>query len=208
MTGRTSGATGQPASVLSDMDSVACHRAAKLRARRWLGVHLGDRWAMVWGRDTSYSRLRRFAIELSENRRMYRVQDLETESQAERTLAKLAKFKPKLIYGYATGLVRIGELLQNCRPPLLASIRALISTAELLPEPARRALADSLASPVGIEYGMSEAVAVYCMRDSYAGSIWIDAMDLLNCSSAWHECPGCAQHEALTDCRCLGRRCR
>jgi hypothetical protein len=29
-----------------------------------------------------------------------------------------------------------------------------------------------------------------------------------NCSFAWHECPGCAQHEALTACPCLGRRCR
>ena len=104
MAGRTSGATGRPTSVLNDMGSIARHRAAKLRARRWLGVSLGDRWAMVWGRDTSPSRVSRTAIEFSENRRMYRVQDLETQSQAETMLAELAEFKPKLIYGYATGL--------------------------------------------------------------------------------------------------------
>ncbi|GIW72008.1 MAG: hypothetical protein KatS3mg102_1550 [Planctomycetota bacterium] len=153
--GRTSGSSGSPLTVWLDVRALARHRAAKLRARRWLGIAPGERWVMLWGRDEPRSPLYRTAVELAENRRVLRLQELEGE-RPEAALAKLARFAPALIYGFASGLVRLGELVAACGAPPLPALRAVISTAELLPATQRERLAAALGVPVAIEYGLTE----------------------------------------------------
>ncbi|MHC4550538.1 MAG: phenylacetate--CoA ligase family protein [Planctomycetota bacterium] len=154
---RTSGSTGRPTSVRLDVRSLARHRAAKARARGWLGVAPGDRWVMLWGRDEPRTLRYAAAVELAENRRVLALDELEDEAAA-RAVARLRRFDPVLLYGFASGLVRLAELWGAAAVP--RSLRAVISTAELLSPAGARRLAETFGVPVGLEYGLTEAQLV------------------------------------------------
>jgi phenylacetate-CoA ligase len=174
---RTSGSTGRPVSVLVDARSAARHRAAKSRARGWLGVRPCERWAMLWGRDEPRSRLHAAAVELSENRRVFHLADLEGPGGAPRISARLARFDPALLYGYSSGLARLASLSleRGLAPP--PSLRVAVATAEMLPEADRRRISRALGVPVALEYGLTEAQFVAGTCD--AGSLHVAEENVL-----------------------------
>ncbi len=160
---RTSGSTGAPRSVLVDTESLARHRAARRVGWRRLGVGPGDRWTMVWGRDEPRGLLYRAAVALAENRQLVRVEDLESgTADAER--ARIERFDPKLIYGFASGLTLLAARM-GTKP---RSLRAVVSTAETLPEEDAARVSSALGVPVMHEYGLTEAqvVATACEAGS------------------------------------------
>jgi len=162
---RTSGATGQPTSVLVDVASLARHRAARRVAWRRVGVRFGDPWTMVWGRDEPRDAIYRAAVRLAENRQILHVEDLE-DARIERVLERLTRFDPAIIYGFASGLSRIAACRGAAGRP--RSLRAVVSTAEVLPQADAQRIAASFGVPVLTEYGLTEAqvVATSCEEGS------------------------------------------
>ena len=115
---------------------------------------------MVWGRDEPRSRLIAAAAELSENRRVFPLADLEDETRCERTVRRLSRFDPALIYGFASGLSSLANLADDAghrRRLRLPSLRALIATAEMLSEPQWARMKARLGVRVSFEYGLTEA---------------------------------------------------
>jgi phenylacetate-CoA ligase len=153
---RTSGSLGAPARVLVDVVSLARHRAARRVAWRRLGVLPGDRWTMAWGRDEPRGPLYRALVALAENRQLVRIEDLETDVATER--ARIDRFDPAVLYGFASGLVRLAEAWPGGRPR--GSLRALVSTAEMLPPGDARHVEAAFGVPVVQEYGLTEAQVV------------------------------------------------
>lgn len=160
---RTSGSTGTPRSVLVDTTSLARHRAARRVGWRRFGVQPGDRWTMLWGRDEPRGLAYRAAVALAENRQLIRVEDLESE-RAHAAFARLGRFDPKLIYGFASAVALLGDHASG-RPP---SLRAVVSTAETLPPGDALRVSSALGVPVVQEYGLTEAqvVATACEAGS------------------------------------------
>jgi phenylacetate-CoA ligase len=156
---RTSGSTGRPTSVVVDVVSLARHRAARRAGWRRFGVSPGDRWGMVWGRDEPRGRLHRAVVEFAENRRLLRVEELDGGTGA----AALARFRPALLYGFASALARLAEQWGAGGAP-----KAVVATAEMLPAAARERMARAFGAPVVLEYGLTEAqvVATACEAGS------------------------------------------
>jgi phenylacetate-CoA ligase len=154
--GRTSGSTGRPTSVVVDVASLARHRAARRVAWRRFGVVPGDRWVMVWGRDEPRGRLHRAAVEVAENRRLLRVDDLDGQDAAA-AVARVRRFGPALLYGFASGL---GRLAEQWGERGRGTLRAVVATAEVLPGLQRERIARAFGVPVALEYGLTEAQVV------------------------------------------------
>jgi phenylacetate-CoA ligase len=152
---RTSGSTGMPRSVLVDAVSLARHRAARRVGWRRLDVYPGDRWTMVWGRDEPRGLLYRAAVALAENRQLVRVEDLESGT-AEAEIARIDRFDPKLLYGFASGLALLAACVRR-RPRSLA---AVVSTAETMSAGDAARISSALGAPVTHEYGLTEAQVV------------------------------------------------
>ena len=119
----------------------------------------------MWGRDEPRDLLYRAAIELVENRRVLRVEDLEGEG-AERALDRLERFDPTMLYGFASGITRLAERRGERGP--LRSLRAVVSTAEMLPRADAERIGRSFGVPVLLEYGLTEVqvVATACEKGS------------------------------------------
>jgi phenylacetate-CoA ligase len=152
---RTSGSTGTPRSVLVDAVSLARHRAARRVGWRRLGVLPGDRWTMVWGRDEPRGLVYRAAVALAENRQLVRVEDLESGA-AGAEIARVGRFDPALLYGFASGLSLLAAGMRR-RP---RSLRAVVSTAETMPAEEAARVSSALGVPVTHEYGLTEAQVV------------------------------------------------
>lgn len=162
---RTSGSTGMPTSVLVDTVSLARHRAARRVAWGRLGFRHGDRWTMVWGRDEPRGLVYRAAVRAAENRQVLRIDDLEGDA-TERALDRVDRFDPVLLYGFASGLSRLAERRAGRGRP--RSLRAVVSTAEMLPRADAERIASAFGVPVAHEYGLTEAqvVATSCEKGS------------------------------------------
>ncbi|HEX5135940.1 MAG TPA: hypothetical protein VFY93_03130, partial [Planctomycetota bacterium] len=123
----------------------------------------GDRWTMLWGRDEPRGLLYRAAVAFAENRQLVRVGDLEWGA-ADAALARIERFDPKLVYGFASGLALLAA--GASRSP--RSLCAVVSTAETMSPADALRVSSSLGVPVAQEYGLTEAqvVATGCERGS------------------------------------------
>jgi phenylacetate-CoA ligase len=90
-----------------------------------------------------------------------------TEEKLERYLARFRAFDPSFVYGYVSALEEFARFLSDrkaCLRP--ASLKAVISTSEVLDPEARRRIESAFGVPVYDEYGCSElgTIAHECER--------------------------------------------
>ncbi|HEX5386203.1 MAG TPA: hypothetical protein VFW66_05870 [Gemmatimonadales bacterium] len=129
----TSGSTGEPLKFLIMPDVKAWHNAAKLRFWRYAGLELGMRHALVWGSTFDVQRLQRLSARLERwiGRQLllnaFTLDPATLESHA----ARLARFKPQVIHGYAQAMHAIAVHML-ARGTTVPSVRAVITTAETL----------------------------------------------------------------------------
>jgi phenylacetate-CoA ligase len=169
----TGGSSGEPLVFWTENVREASQLAAKLRAREWWGVQIGDRQADLWGSPIEIGaqdrvrvwkdRLLNFTL-LS----AFRLSD-EQMAGFER---RLAGFGAEVIYGYASVLARYAAFLER-RGENLHELRlkAAISTAELLFPEQRELIARAFGCPVVNEYGCRDGG--YIAQECPAGRMHI-----------------------------------
>ena len=155
----TGGSTGEPVTVLVDRRRAAVNTAARIRAREWWGVRVGEREAVVWASPIELSaqdRLRRLRDGML-NSRLYSAFEGSPEG-LEAIAADLARFRPRALYGYSSSLHLLARhvLATGCDPTGFG-IGAVFATAEGLPPEQRKTLSRAFGAGVGGEYGARDA---------------------------------------------------
>ncbi|MBN2492757.1 MAG: phenylacetate--CoA ligase family protein [Planctomycetes bacterium] len=155
----TGGSTGEPVTVLVDARRAAVNTAARIRAREWWGIRMGEREAVLWASPielTAQDRLRRLRDRLL-NSRLYSAFEGSPEG-LEAIAHALARFRPQVLYGYSSSLSLLARhLLDRGSPVERLAVRAVFATAEGLAAEQRDALGRAFRAAVGGEYGARDA---------------------------------------------------
>lgn len=180
----TSGSTSEPLKIVKDAESMAREQAATYRSYGWAGVRPGDAQARFWGVPLKAKDARKNAVrDALLNRRRY--------SAFNYTLASFPGYMdalraqgPDYIYGYPSILAEIGHWLRSNRasadtgrPGPLPSLRAIITTAEILTPTMREAIEEGFATRVFDEYGCAEVGSIG--HDCEQGSLHVNSENLL-----------------------------
>ncbi len=162
LTNWTSGSSGSPVSFLVSREKECLGNAAKLRARRWWGLDIGDRELHVWGnarelRNTS--RVRQAKDRLL-NLAVVSAYDL-SEQGIERLQRLLRRFRPRSVYGYPSAMATFARaLLGRGEDVASCGVEYVITTAESLLDADREVIGRVFGAKVLVEYGAHDGCAV------------------------------------------------
>lgn len=152
----TGGSTGEPLVFYTEKVKEARHNAYKMRCRNWHGIAPGDREVDFWGSPIeldNQSRLRIWKDQWLLNTVLLSAFDLNEQRLHDYALF-LAKFKPRLIYGYPTVTYRVAQYIHDTELDLGGYGPAVIScTAEMLFDHQRQLMQAVFNCPVVNEYG-------------------------------------------------------
>ncbi|MFC1584256.1 phenylacetate--CoA ligase family protein [Fibrobacterota bacterium] len=152
----TSGSTGNPMKFKVDREFAAGFRAEMYRAHLWAGLEVGEREARFYGIPMNrYSNARERVKDVLMNRKRFSVFDL-SDSALARYWQAINSFRPRYLYGYASGLYRFAEFMtrKNLKPSF--ELAAVISTAEVLHPHEKEMMEEAWGTRVYNEYGCSE----------------------------------------------------
>lgn len=153
----TGGSTGEPVTILKDSEAMAREQAGTLRGYAWARLPVGSRQARFWGvpRGTEArwgGELRDFGL----NRRRFSAFDFD-DTVLTRFYRRFLRFDPHYAYGYVSMLEAFAKFVSNAYPErVFPSLRAVISTSELLTPDARRSIEEGFGVRVFNEYGCGE----------------------------------------------------
>jgi phenylacetate-CoA ligase len=153
----TSGSTGEPFVCYADQHQLEIRWAATQRSMEWTGYRFGDRCARLWHQTIgmSWPQIVRERIDAWFNRRLF-IPAFEMSDQNIATFVeKLRSYRPVLLDGYAESFNFLAHYIQNHG---LESFhpKAVISSAQVLPEQSREIIAKTLGCGVFDKYGSRE----------------------------------------------------
>ena len=157
---RTGGSTGEPTVFYMDRFTVEHYEAARWRGLGWHGIRIGDPSVMIWGSSIELTQMqsRKYWLKerLLKNRIMIPAYALKPES-VERYVRQIRAFRPHYLYGYASALHLMAELMleRGLTPGL--KLKAVVSTSETLHPHHREAIAAAFGCKVVNEYGARDA---------------------------------------------------
>ena len=159
---RTSGSTNQALEFCTDSAREAHVNAARIRARRWAGLNVGDKELYFWAAP----------VELAAQDRLKAVRDclinnrltsaLEiTEQAVPKYLASWRRWRPKALFGYPSSFVLVVSLAGRIGLDLTVlargGLKSICTTAEMLHEADRRLIGQGFGAAVYDSYGLREA---------------------------------------------------
>ena len=139
----TSGSTGEPFVCYADKYQLEMRWAATLRSMEWTGYRFGDRQARLWHQTIgmSFGQVMRERIDAWLSRRLFIPAYEMSDRNLPQSIAKLRKFKPMLIDGYAESFNFLAHYtnqhgLEGVKP------KGIISSAQALPDQSRAVMED------------------------------------------------------------------
>ncbi len=153
----TSGSTGEPFVLYADKRQLEYRMATTFRAMEWTGWRFGDRQARLWHQTIGmrWSQVVREYIDAFFLRRLFIPAYEIREQNISGFLNKIRRHKPVLLDGYAESFNFLAEFIseqnsQGIRP------KAVISSAQILPEQVREKIETHLQTKVYDKYGSRE----------------------------------------------------
>ena len=153
----TSGSTGESLYFYTDMNSWAWIRATEIRNKEWLNVFLGDKIIKLWGAliDIKKANSLRNRIHRWFNNYIILSSYELSNSSMEQYVKIINRFKPILLVSYPGPLTEFSKfLIQN--KINIASIKAIISSAETLYQWQKDIIEEAFHCPVYNRYGCRE----------------------------------------------------
>lgn len=153
----TSGSTGEPFVMYADQHQLEMRWAANMRAIEWTGYRFGDRQARLWHQTIGMSKSQIFRERMDAlfNRRMFIPAYEMTDENLPSTMARMAKFKPALIDGYAESFNFLAHYFK--RNSLVGfQPKGIISSAQVLTSSSRQSIEDAFGCRVFDKYGARE----------------------------------------------------
>jgi phenylacetate-CoA ligase len=175
----TGGSTGEPLVFYMGVDRVTHDVAAKWRATRWWGVDIGDREIVLWGSP----------IELGAQDRLRALRDRVLRSKLlpafemsyprmNEYLKVIRRFKPRMLFGYASALARLAQHAQAQGIALTQlGVRVAFATGETLYPDQRQVIEKAFGSAVANGYGSRDAG--FIAHECPSGSLHLSAEHIL-----------------------------
>jgi phenylacetate-CoA ligase len=167
----TSGSTGEPLALYVDRRQLELRWAATLRSMEWTGYRFGDRHARLWHHTIGMTvpQIVREQIDSWMCRRLFiPAFDMDDRIIA-RTIARLRRFRPVLLDGYAESLHLLSTYLRQHDGGRDLGLRGIITSAQSLPEPSRRAIEEAFGCRVFDKYGSREFSGIAYECEAHAG---------------------------------------
>jgi len=168
----TSGSTGEPFVLYAEKYQLEMRWAATLRSMEWTGYRFGDRQARLWHQTIgmSWGQVIRERVDALFNRRLFIPAYEMSDRNLPDSMAKLRKFNPVLIDGYAESFNFLAHYikhhgLQGVNP------RGIISSAQALPEQSREVIENAFGCRVFDKYGSREFSGIAYESDGHDGHL-------------------------------------
>jgi phenylacetate-CoA ligase len=156
----TGGSTGQPVHLKKNPSALARERAVTWRSYEWAGIEIGDPQARFWGiPHTRLGKAKAHVTDVIANRLRVSAFDL-TEASLSVYYQRIRKFRPAYIYGYVSVIEMLADYMAKHELPKLPSVRAVITTSEILMPSVRTKIQEAIGSPVFNEYGCGEVGSI------------------------------------------------
>jgi phenylacetate-CoA ligase len=161
----TSGSTGEPFSTYTDRRQLEMRWATTFRALEWTGWRFGDKQARLWHQTIgmSKSQVWREKIDAWLMRRLFIPAFELNDANLPLYLEKMKRFRPRLIDGYAEGLNLLAHAANKHHVSGLFPL-AMISSAQVMPQPMRERIEREFNTKVFDKYGSREfsGIAYQC----------------------------------------------
>ena len=154
----TSGSTGEPFTIYADREQLEYRFATTLRASMWAGWRIGDRQARLWHQTLGMSKTQAIREKLDAIflRRMF-IPAFEVDSKSIlKIIKRLNRKKPALLDGYAESLNLIASFLNQSKIEMKFRPKAVMSSAQALPDETRIQIERAFKSKVYDKYGSRE----------------------------------------------------
>jgi phenylacetate-coenzyme A ligase PaaK-like adenylate-forming protein/glycosyltransferase involved in cell wall biosynthesis len=166
----TSGSTGEPFVVFADRAQLEFRWAATLRAQEWTGYEFGDRCVRLWHQTIGMSRSQivKERLDAAFTRRKFIPVFEMSEDKLEAMAREIAEWDPVLMDGYAEALDFLAHYLES-RRDLPVRPRALMSSAQTLPEQSRALIEQAFGCRVFDKYGAREFSGIAYECEAHTG---------------------------------------
>lgn len=153
----TSGSTGSPFTIYANRKQLEVRFASTLRALEWTGWRFGDRQLRLWHQKIGMSRLQVFKEKFDAillRRRFIPAFEFD-EGSMHRLVNEIENFRPSLIDGYAESLNFLAHFIKHIGS-ITSKPKAIMSSAQVLPDDTRRAISETVGAEVFDKYGSRE----------------------------------------------------
>src|SRR5262249_38090232 len=166
----TSGSTGEPFVCYADRTQLEFRWAATLRAQEWTGYRFGDPCVRLWHQTLGMSKsqiFREHADAFFMNRTFVPVFEL-SDANLDRMIKTIECTRPVLIDGYAEAFDFLAHYVKS-KGSLAIKPRAIMSSAQTLPEPSRKLIEETFGCKVFDKYGSREFSGIAYECEAHAG---------------------------------------
>jgi len=183
---RTGGSTGEPVRFYLHRPAVERYEAARWLGLSWHRIGIGDPSVMIWGSpielNAGQSRRYRLKERYLKNRLMISAYEIKPRSLPD-YVRLLRSFRPEYLYGYATALHLLADLILQQGIELNLPLKAVVSTAETLHPYQREAIGQAFQAPVVNEYGARDGgiLAYQCpagKMHTFTENCYLEVVDL------------------------------
>lgn len=168
----TSGSTGQPFVIYADRYQLEMRMASTLRAAEWTGWQFGDRQARLWHQTIglSLAQIWKERIDAAFMRRLFIPAFELRDDNIREFIENVRDHRPVLVDGYAESL---NFLAQYARARGIPGFRpkAVMSSAQILPEQTRKIIEQEFGAEVFDKYGAREFSGIAYEDSSHSGHL-------------------------------------
>jgi phenylacetate-CoA ligase len=166
----TSGSTGEPFVCYADKHQLEIRWATTMRSMEWTGYRFGDKQARLWHQTIGMTRLQviREKIDAFFNRRLFIPAFEMNKRNLNDLIGKLKIHNPVLIDGYAESFNFLANYIKNIGLDGVHP-KAIISSAQVLPEHSREIIENEFKCEVFDKYGSREFSGIAYECDAHDG---------------------------------------
>ncbi len=168
----TSGSTGEPFVCYADRSQLEFRWAATLRSQEWTGYRFGDPTVRLWHQTLGMTKKQAFqehADAWFANRTFIPVFEM-TDAKLEEMIALICEKRPVLIDGYAEAFDFLAQYLAT-RGGMPFRPKALMSSAQSLPQKSREIIEAGFGCKVFDKYGSREFSGIAYESDAHNGHL-------------------------------------
>ncbi len=166
----TSGSTGEPFVCFADQHQLEIRWAATLRCVEWTGYRFGDRCARLWHQTLGMTpvQVAREAFDAWLTKRVFVPAFALSDGNMKSFIEKMKRHQPVLLDGYAESFNFLAAYVKShgitgLRP------KAIISSAQVLPEQTRKIIEDAFGCKVFDKYGSREFSGIAYECEAHEG---------------------------------------
>lgn len=173
----TGGSTGEPVKLYKNASALARERVATALSYEWAGIQVGAKQARFWGiPHSNRAKFMAGITDLVANRYRLSAFDM-TDADMAGYYRHLLVVKPAYLYGYVSAIRLFANYIKHTNLAPLPSLKAVITTSEVLSELDRHDIEQGFAVKVFNEYGCGEVGSI--AHECEQGALHVMASNLL-----------------------------